>query len=310
MSDPRTGDTVRQARCTRTGCRGGAKVSADCPPSMLTCVVCDAPLTFAAPSCDCDAPDTYYGPHREWCAKLQRTSDPLPWDAEDQALADGVSLESPAFRPDSADELAKRGYERVNGWPRPNEARPEDRYDRDAETFAITLGSRADGSVAQNLKALLRRVRAETLAEAQRPEPARADCPKCGDVQAFGPPRAGVACTRCYYEPGSPAWAEAIRNGTGAFGPRRESPEPHVLGYVVRYDVDQNCDPEGEEPTLYLAEREDHSRYLTSDGAKLFPTVQEARWARDRWGAEADRIPRVMKRVKRAPLQTSTGEED
>lgn len=40
---------LRQAWCTRPGCRGGAMVGADCPVEMLSCIACGSDLTFEGP---------------------------------------------------------------------------------------------------------------------------------------------------------------------------------------------------------------------------------------------------------------------
>lgn len=35
-------------------------------------------------TCDCDAPDSYYGPHREWCAiHGEEPEEPFPRDEEE-----------------------------------------------------------------------------------------------------------------------------------------------------------------------------------------------------------------------------------
>jgi hypothetical protein len=40
---------MRQAWCSDLRCDGGAKVGKDCPPAMLICAFCGAPLVFARP---------------------------------------------------------------------------------------------------------------------------------------------------------------------------------------------------------------------------------------------------------------------
>lgn len=40
---------MRQAWCSDPRCDGGAKVGENCPPAMLTCIACGAPLMFARP---------------------------------------------------------------------------------------------------------------------------------------------------------------------------------------------------------------------------------------------------------------------
>lgn len=53
--EPATASGLRQAWCSRSGCDAGAKVGADCPPELLTCIACGAPLTFVDPNAETPA---------------------------------------------------------------------------------------------------------------------------------------------------------------------------------------------------------------------------------------------------------------
>lgn len=52
---------MKQYVCTRPGCRGGIKAAADCPPEMLSCIVCSSDLTPAEVECDECAGTGRYG---------------------------------------------------------------------------------------------------------------------------------------------------------------------------------------------------------------------------------------------------------
>lgn len=47
---------MRQAWCSDPKCDGGAKVGEKCPVEWLTCLFCDAPLTFIEPKRETQAP--------------------------------------------------------------------------------------------------------------------------------------------------------------------------------------------------------------------------------------------------------------